>query len=87
MQATFHSVPTPKNMVGLFPKKNHFVGRKIFWGKFMEESCSTNRGLMIRSCQERRKSFTNTFSSNLNTVNGKWKMVGFTLEDKALTSL
>ena len=42
---------------------------------------------MIRSCQG--GSFTNALSSNLTTVNLKIfsNIVGYTLEDKALTSL
>ena len=48
-----------------------------------------HEGLMIRSRQVEKESFTNAFSSNPNTVNIKMfhNHVRHTLEDKALTSL
>ena len=61
------------------------MGAKIYWRAVL------NEGLMIRLCQGCER-FTNAFSSNLKVVNLKIianyeGMNGYTLEEKALTSL
>ena len=63
------------------------MGDKIFRGQFHIGKIIEGN-LMMRSCQE-RESFTNTFSTNLKTLNLKFftNHKGHALEDKAQTSL
>ena len=51
--------------------KKAFHGGTNFFGQIMGEVSYMGGGLMIRSCQGGRESFTNAFYSNLNTVNLK----------------
>ena len=56
---------SPLKYGGIFFPKSFSLGD--FWGKFLWRDCCTWWGLIIQSCQ--RRSFINTFSNNLNTVN------------------
>ena len=70
-----------KNLFGgciLFPKKSFLLGDKLSWANLY--GGGANNQIMSKG-----GSFTNAFSSNLNFAN--LKMVGYSLEDKALTIL
>lgn len=66
--------------------KKLFLGDKLFWADLWGAAVLhvvTNDQIMPRG----KESFKNTFYSNLNTVNLMIFLVGYTLEDKAVTNL
>ena len=60
--------PPPKSMGRPFSLKKPFHGEQTFWGKYMRGG-GGYIGLNDQIMQGGRKSFTNAFTSNLNSVN------------------